>query len=357
MILSIYSCFGEKMSLSKQKREAIKHYILEQIDSQCGDVVKKTVEVFGITSTSVYRYISEMVENGIIEKRGHSYSLVAKDEVFSYKTKSIDDEMDIMRNDLEPFYTDCSDNIKRIWRYCLSEMINNVLDHSESGRFAIVCKKTYMSTMFLIADDGVGIFKKIKDYYHMSSLDDAISELFKGKLTTDKAHHSGEGIFFSSNAVDYFAAISDGKVFTRNRYEYVNIDTLKLELSENGKVSRIMDKGTIIVMKLSNYSSKSMQEVFDRFSDIENGFYKTIIPIKNIFDDYPVSRSQAKRLVRRCESFKEVVLDFKDVDDLGQGFAHELFVVFGNSHPNVKLVTANTNEQVEKMIAHVCKTV
>lgn len=345
------------MSLSTKKREMIKHYILEQIDSGNNDFVKKAVEAYEITSTSVYRYIKEMVNTGLIVKKGHSYSLISEDKILLYDTDSIKDEMDILKKDLEPIYADCPDNIVRIWRYCLSEMINNVLDHSESNRFTIICQKTYMSTMFLIADDGVGIFKKIKEFYHMSSLDDAISELFKGKLTTDKVNHSGEGIFFSSNAVDFFAAISDGKVFSRNRYEDVNIDTLKSELSGNRNVSGIMSKGTIIVMKLSNHSSKTMKEVFDRFSDIENGFYKTILPIKNIFDDYPVSRSQAKRLVRRCENFREVVLDFSEVDDLGQGFAHELFVVFGKVHPNIKLVPMNANEQVVKMIAHVRNTV
>jgi hypothetical protein len=345
------------MSLSTKKREMIKHYILEQIDSGNNDFVKKAVEAYEITSTSVYRYIKEMVNTGLIVKKGHSYSLISEDKILLYDTNSIKDEMDILKKDLEPIYVDCPDNIVRIWRFCLSEMINNVLDHSESNRFTIICQKTYMSTMFLIADDGVGIFKKIKEFYHMSSLDDAISELFKGKLTTDKVNHSGEGIFFSSNAVDFFAAISDGKVFSRNRYEDVNIDTLKSELSGNRNVSGIMSKGTIIVMKLSNHSSKTMKEVFDRFSDIENGFYKTIIPIKNIFDDYPVSRSQAKRLVRRCENFREVVLDFSEVDDLGQGFAHELFVVFGKAHPNIKLVPMNANEQVVKMIAHVRNTV
>ena len=95
----------------------------------------------------------------------------------------------------------------------------------------------------------------------------------------------------------------------------------------------------------------------DRFSNDENGFYKTIIPIKNLFDDYPVSRSQAKRLVRRCESFREVVLDFEGVDDAGQGFMHELFVVFGNSHPDIKLVPLHTNSKVQRMIQHVTNTV
>ncbi len=341
------------MSLPKQKREIIKHYILEQIDAGSNDVVNKTVEVFGITSTSVYRYMKEMAEGKIIQKKGHSYSLVTVDKVFLYDTNSIHDEMDIMKNDLEPLILECADNIKKIWQYCITEMINNVLDHSESDRFYVICRKNHMSTTFFIADNGVGIFKKIKEYYKMDSLDDAISELFKGKLTTDKERHSGEGIFFSSNAADFFAAISDGKVFTRNKFEDINIDTLKSGLSEKGKAFEIMNKGTVIMMKLSNYSSKSMREVFDRFSDGANGFYKTIIPIKNIFDDYPVSRSQAKRLVRRFENFKEVVLDFNGVDDIGQGFAHELFVVFRRSHSNVKLDHINANEQVQKMIAHV----
>ncbi|MCR4650682.1 MAG: STAS-like domain-containing protein [Lachnospiraceae bacterium] len=345
------------MSLSKQRRESIKHYILEQIDLGTNSVVNKTVEAFEITSTSVYRYIKEMVEDGIIQKQGHSYSLVRAYKLFLYDTKSVEDEMDIMSNDLAPLISECSDNVKRIWQYCLTEMINNVLDHSESERFLVACSKNYMNTTFFILDSGVGIFKKIKDYYKMASLDDAISELFKGKLTTDKERHSGEGIFFSSNAMDYFAAISDGKYFTRNKYEEININTLELNLNGEGNVATMVNGGTTIIMRLSNYTSKTMKEVFDRFSDVENGFFKTMIPIKNIFDDYPVSRSQAKRLVRRCENFKELVLDFAGVEDIGQGFAHELFIVFGHSHPNVKIEPINVNEQVQKMIAHVTRTV
>lgn len=345
------------MSLSTQKREAIKHYILEQIDSGCNDVVNKTSEVFGITSTSIYRYMKDLIEKGVIIKKGHKYSLVSESRDFFYDTKHVMDEVDIMQRDLEPVYIDCPDNVRRIWRYCLSEMLNNVLDHSESDRFAVICRKTYMNTTFLIVDNGIGIFRKIKECCHMPSLDDAISELFKGKLTTDKAHHSGEGVFFTSNAMDFFAAVSDGKVFTRNRFEDVNIESIKLDIGVDGDESLYMNRGTVIFMKLSNFSSKTMKEVFDRFSDNEDGFNKTIIPIRNFFDDYPVSRSQAKRLVRRFESFKEVVLDFKNVEDIGQGFAHELFQVFGKSHPGTKLVVINANKQVEKMIAHVKNTI
>ena len=38
-------------------------------------------------------------------------------------------------------------------------------------------------------------------------------------MTTDKLHHSGEGIFFTSRIVDFFAAVSDKKVFSHSEYK------------------------------------------------------------------------------------------------------------------------------------------
>jgi len=78
--------------------------------------------------------------------------------------------------------------------------------------------------------------------------------------------------------------------------------------------------------------------------------------LKNIYETYPVSRSQAKRLVYRFEKFEEVVLDFNEIPSLGQGFAHEIFVVFKKAHPNTKLTPINGNENVMKMINHVTKS-
>ena len=41
------------------------------------------------------------------------------------------------------------------------------------------------------------------------------------------------------------------------------------------------------------------------------------------------------------------------IDDIGQGFAHEIFIVFQEQHNDVKLIPVNMNEDVEKMINHV----
>ena len=112
-------------------------------------------------------------------------------------------------------------------------------------------------------------------------------------------------------------------------------------------------KGTLIYMQLSNSSKKILREVFDMFSDENGGFTKTHIPIKNIFESYPVSRSQARRLVHRFDKFQEIELDFDGIDEIGQGFAHELFVVFQREHENVRLIPISTSAEVEKMINHV----
>ena len=77
------------------------------------------------------------------------------------------------------------------------------------------------------------------------------------------------------------------------------------------------------------------------------------VPVRNIFDDFPVSRSQARRLCHRFENFLEVELDFTGIDEIGQAFAHEIFVVFQNAHKDVRLVPTHMSRDVERMIHHV----
>lgn len=85
----------------------------------------------------------------------------------------------------------------------------------------------------------------------------------------------------------------------------------------------------------------------------EGEFIKTRIPLKDIFDLTPMSRSQAKRVCNRLENFKEVIVDFEEVSWIGQGFAHQLFVVFAKSHPEIVITPVNMNEDVTKMYHHV----
>ena len=191
------------------------------------------------------------------------------------------------------------------------------------------------------------------DYYEYKELDDAIINLFKGKLTTDKENHSGEGIFFTSRVMDCFGAISSNKLFIQE-HTHESLSSLGVE-KHSGKIDSYKNvQGTLIVMALTNDTNRTLKEVFDMYSSVDGGFTTTSIPMKRICDSgYPVSRSQAKRLYVGFDKFEKVILDFSGVDEIGQGFAHELFHVFQKKHPEIKMECINTSAAIERMITHV----
>ncbi len=337
-----------------KKEEHIKRYILEKIEREQMDFAKRASEAFGISLDEIFEFIENIEKSGVIEQKNNIYQLVCKEEsIVLYRDKGQLVDEDIIYDDfLEKYVSELPVNIQRIWQYAFMEMMNNAIDHSEAEKVSMAIRSNYLNIKILIMDNGVGIFKKIKEFYKYESLDDAVHELFKGKLTTDIENHSGEGIFFTSRVLDGFAAISDGKIFSHNNHD----DTLR-NLENIEVLKKYMDiKGTMIYMELSKFTNKTIQEVMDMFADVDEGFTKTRIPIKNIYGDFPVSRSQARRLCNRFDSFREVELDFEGVSEIGQGFAHELFVVFHNRYPDTKLTSMNVSEGVEKMIKHVQHT-
>ena len=99
---------------------------------------------------------------------------------------------------------DLPDNVKAIWAYGFSEMLNNAIDHSSGTGVFIQFERTAVNTEITICDDGEGIFKKIQRELQLNDERHAVLELVKGKLTTDPERHSGEGIFFTSRMFDEF---------------------------------------------------------------------------------------------------------------------------------------------------------
>lgn len=336
------------MKFSSEKRNSIVQYILEKIKAQTPGLSRCVAETFGISANTVHTYLNDLLESNVIRKakRGQ-YELVAEKHFYELRRSRGELDSDTYAYDLclQPHIAHLPDNVQRIWSYAFSEMINNVMDHSGAETLKIVILQDYLSTQTLIWDNGVGIFQKIKEHFHLSNLDEAICELFKGKLTTDEANHSGEGIFFTSKMMDTFLIESDGKIFATTKYDN---DTI---LNEEE-----VSCGTCVFMSLSNLTHKHARDVFDAYSDDDGSFSKTRIPLKNIFDTAPVSRSQAKRICNRLDQFQEIVLDFADLDWMGQGFAHQIFVVYQNAHPDTTLTPINMNESVMKMYKHVMQS-
>lgn len=279
-----------------------------------------------------------------------------------YENKNLEEDF-VYRKDFYSHLSDLPENVQHIWAYAFMEILNNAIEHSQSDTIFIRLEKTQLSTTIMILDKGIGIFNNIVDFMQKKyqrediGIEDAIVELFKGKLTTAENNHSGEGIFFTSRMMDRFFILSSNTFFSHDNMsehilkEFISKDVL------NSKPYPGVDYGTMVYLQISNHSKKNIKEVFDMFAPIESGFIKTSIPIKHTCCEfgYPVSRSQARRLCARFDEFEEVVLDFKEVDNIGQAFAHEIFNVFQKAHPNLKLVVKNAVPYVAGMIERVKK--
>src|SRR5215510_11461051 len=103
--------------------------------------------------------------------------------------------------------------------------------------------------------------EKIQREFGLHNERDAVLELAKGKLTTDPVNHSGEGIFFTSRMFDVFF-ISSGTAFFFHSDDDDQFGDWALE-SETRKEPK---DGTGVIMKITNASSRTTKEVFDRFT-------------------------------------------------------------------------------------------
>lgn len=237
------------------------------------------------------------------------------------------------------------ENVRRIWQYSFTEMVNNAVDHSGANTITVSYGVTGYDSTVSVSDDGQGIFVKIQRALNLAEPRQAILELAKGKLTTSPENHSGEGIFFTSRMLDAFDIRSSGLHFVHR----------------HGRPDVFADqqpvvKGTQITMSLSNRTDRTTASVFDSFTDSEEAtFERTIVPIRlaQREGEFLVSRSQAKRIANRFDRFRHVEIDFDGIDEIGQAFADELFRVFPRAHPETRLVPVNTTSLVAKMITRV----
>jgi anti-sigma regulatory factor (Ser/Thr protein kinase)/biotin operon repressor len=244
-----------------------------------------------------------------------------------------------------------NENVRSVFTYAFSEMLNNAIEHSQSDkiRIEINVKDDFLS--FIVDDFGVGVYRNIMTKKKLKSEIEAIQDLLKGKTTTMPKSHSGEGIFFTSKVGDEFILDSYGyRLVINNKIK----DLFLQEIKGKGKKK----EGTKVFFKLSVDSTGHLNDVFRQYANIDDksnyGFDKTKINIKLYTNGgVHISRSQARRVLSGLEKFRVIVFDFDKVDVIGQAFADEIFRVFHNKYPNIKLEAVNMNDAVKFMIDRV----
>ena len=112
--------------------------------------------------------------------------------------------------------------------------------------------------------------------------------------------------------------------------------------------------GTAVFTALCKHSESVSSEIFESYtSGDEFGFTKTVVPVRlaKYGNEKPISRSQAKRVLARIDSFGVVIFDFQDAEAIGQVFADEILRVFQAKHPDIEVHFVNANDDVGMMIS------
>ncbi len=328
----------------------ITKFIIEHVSEHPGAIGALVSKQFGVTRQTAANYLARLVRDRLLVGSGNTAARRYKLRRLAHfsETVEINDELqdDLFWKLAQPqLEGSVQKNVLDICSYALTEMLNNAIDHSGSKTCDLLFERDAKELTFMIADHGVGIFEKIRAAFRLSDLRHALLELSKGKLTTDSTKHSGEGIFFTSRAMDEFSIIANGLVYLKQRVD----DGWLIEVEQEKTKA-----GTSIRMKIDVDTKHTLKEVFDKFSSGDDyGFKKTHVPLKLARHEGEnlVSRSQAKRLLSRVEKFTEVLLDFEGIDSVGQAFADEVFRVFVTEHPEIHIVPIRTNSQIDSMIS------
>lgn len=325
------------------------------MDGHTGDIGSLTAKKFGISRTAVARYMRRLVDEGVLVAEGNTtarrYKLKPLTEsYFEFELSPGLAEDAIFRFRILPHLEGVKQNVIDVCQYGFTEMLNNAMDHSGGKKVHIGFTRTYTKIEITVADDGVGIFEKIQKDFSLEDPRSALLELSKGKITSEPARHSGEGIFFTSRMFDEFKILSGNLFYARTRQDD---DDWLVETHDHIDYA----KGTTIQMMISTDADWTTADVFSKYQDDHILFRRTHVPVR--LGRYPgeqlVSRSQAKRILARFSEFSEVMLDFDGVQQIGQPFADEIFRVFANAHPTTRIVPMRTSLEVKKMIDYVMR--
>lgn len=330
-----------------------------QIASKKGKITTRELSLeFGVSRQYLNQLLSELIAGKQIVKIGKTrsafYVLPSYIEkhpsilpsTFSkrYKNKNLEEHavlMDIEKSLL--LLDNWPENIRSIFAFAFSEMLNNAIEHSGSKSINISISLQDDTLFFIVEDSGIGAFRNIKKKKKLNSEIEAIQDLLKGKTTTMPKSHSGEGIFFTSKSADVFVLDSFG-------YQMVVTDT-----DVEAKKIATLKRGTRVIYQIHKESDKHLNDIFKKYTNLtkgsDYGFDKTEIRVQlYIAGGIHISRSQARRILANLEKFKIILLDYENVPIVGQAFVDEIYRVFQNAHPNIEIQEENMSEGVRFMV-------
>jgi len=174
----------------------------------------EAMSLLGVSRATAQRRLRQLVANGRLARegagRGARYVLPT-----TRWEQSLDGlEEDRLWREVRPALADfgLSDRELGTVGYTFTEMVNNAIDHSRGHVVCVTVASSAAGIVIEIVDDGIGVFRSVRESLGLPDDVEAVFILEKGRFTTLPDRHSGEGIFFASKAANRYR-LESGKVF------------------------------------------------------------------------------------------------------------------------------------------------
>lgn len=330
----------------------VRRFIINNLSNHHKDIIRMVVKKFGLSRQAALRHMYILITDGKVTATGKTKDrmyqlkpLVEKSYSFSITPELKEDQ--IFHENISPYLDNLAPELREICEYGFSQVMNNVISHSEGKTCQVHISRNEGTFSFKIGDDGVGILSKVTKHFSLENERHAVMELSKGKMTTDPAHHTGDGLFFVSRLFDRFLLESSGLVW---KHEMKN---------EKWLVTPVKNKiGTSIFLEINSLSNRSLKNTMNEYST--NGgmiFNRTCIPVvlSKLDSENLFSRSQARRLTQNLENYKNICFDFTGLDMVSHSFADEVFRVYQQKKPHQKLEWKNSNSELKELFTDIQK--
>jgi len=311
------------------------------------DLVRAVAERAGCGPGKARSLVRQLLELGWLQAAGEGRKIRfapgrLRQIVVRYPLAGLDEDLPWAR-DFAPHF-DLPRNVRQMAQHAFTELLNNAIDHSEGQSVTVSMRQTPAHLQLLVSDDGRGLFDKIREGFEIEDPAMAMLELSKGKLTSAPERHTGRGLYFTSRLADVFDLHANAFAFQHREWD-----------AQSWKQGRAMrQQGSAIYLAIALDTSRTLDDVMRSASlDARNySIERTTLPLRLIVNEDTglESRAQARRVASRLTEFKQAELDFTGIDHIGQGFADELFRVFGRNQSAVQLVVKNASPRVTAMI-------
>lgn len=311
------------------------------------DLVEHVQERTGASRRAVQAALKRLVEAHWLRREGSARQPVwspglLRQVARSYTLHGLQEDIP-WQSDFAPHFA-LPAHVARMVQHGFTELVNNAADHSGGTSVTVSLRQTPSHVQLLVSDDGCGVFERICEAFGLPDARHAMLELSKGRLSSQPEAHTGRGLFFSAQLADVFDIHANNTAFQRRAWE-----------SGGWQPGRPLPRqGSSIYLAIALDTTRTLDQVLAAWSVAGDGiaFDRTTVNLRLLAGPgQPLdSRAQARRVAARLAVFRRAEISFEGVEDVGHGFADELFRVFARARPEVELVPTHMTPRIAALV-------